>query len=108
MAQTFVVRAWAPDFATSHQLHCGTGSKAATMRQALRLGWELIGGIAGAYARIEGSKGNVAAELETTWKGELSDPCICVKLRGTGLPYQSWRGTPLNPNGPIFAGVFAV
>ncbi len=98
---SFVVKATVQDIAETHTL-CSR-VECSTVRKALRFAWEMIGGIPGAYARVEqrGGNGRVVAELECDHRGELK-PVELMTWRPAG-----WIVTELNPAGSIFAGVFA-
>lgn len=74
------------------------------LKQTLRLGWELLGGIPQAEVSIR-YRGNHIAWLHTNWRGELQEAEV-YGGRG-GKPYGVIIVTPLNPKGPIFEKVFA-
>lgn len=84
-----------------------TDEACTNLRAALRTAWEIIGGIPSAWAGIR-YHGDHIAELETDWRGELSEAKVhALYRRCRARPYPVAVVTELNPRGPIFAGVFA-
>lgn len=76
------------------------------LAKTLRLAWELAGGIPSAWVGIR-RKGKLHADLETDWRGELSEANVYAEFDPPGSACPVVKVTPLNPRGPIFAGVFA-
>jgi hypothetical protein len=74
-----------------------------SLRSALRCAWELAGGIPQTWTGIR--RGVVlVADLETNFRGELAEANVYAYADDQERPTLV---TPLNPAGPIFAGVFA-
>jgi hypothetical protein len=70
------------------------------LHTCLRQGWEVLGGIPQAELTIR-RKGRVVAWLHTNHRGELAEAEVYRNGKGHIL------ATAINPQGPIFQGIFA-
>ncbi len=85
-----------------------TGHAFQTMARTLRLAAEKLKGVPSAEVCIR-RQGVLVAYLKSSWKGELEGAEVYASRvsRGDSSYRMIVRVIPLNPNGPIFAGVFA-